>query len=94
MISAFSNRSVFIEGPRFLNGARDYPDWANDRIRLSLNFSSSPSIENSQALTIQGVDIYYLVKDDANVQQDQTKFTDVSELLFENSLIAIYKLKV
>ena len=94
IISAFAGRQVFIEGPRFLNGARDYPDWANDRIRSSLNFSSSPSIENSRALTDQGVAIYYLVKGYSNVQQDRKEFTDVSELLFENPSIAIYKLNV
>ncbi len=94
IISAFSGRQVFIEGPRFLNGARDYPDWANDRIRSSLNFSASPSIENSRTLTDQGVAIYYLVKGYSDVQQDRKEFTDVSELLFENPSIAIYKLNV
>ena len=94
IISAFAGRQVFIEGPRFLNGARDYPDWANDRIRSSLNFSSSPSSENARTLTAEGVDVFYLVKGYSNIQQDQNKFTDVSELLFENPSIAIYKLNV
>ena len=92
IISAFGRQQVFIEGPRFLNGARVYPDWAIERIRSSLNFASTPSQTHAQLLELDGVDLFYLVKGLENVQQDGSKFLAVSDLLFENSSVAIYKL--
>ena len=92
MISAFSRQKVFIEGPRFLNGDRVYPVWAIDRIRSSLNFASTPSRTHARLLEIDGVDLFYLVKDFQTVQQDESKFLAASDLLFENSSVAIYRL--
>jgi hypothetical protein len=92
MISAFGRKKAFIEGPRFLNGARVYPEWAVDRIRSSLNFASTPSRTHARLLEIDGVDLFYLVKDLQTVQKDGSKFLAASDLLFENSSVAIYRL--
>ena len=93
VISAFAGRSVLIEGPRFLNGGRNYPDWAQYRIDSSLAFAQSPSPQSARLLKTQGVDLFYLVKSDTFPSEESFKFSSASTLLYENSSIAIYLLK-
>jgi hypothetical protein len=93
VISAFTGRAVLIEGPRFLNGARNYPDWAQYRINTSLGFAQSPSSQSARLLKSQGVDLFYLIKSDTISSEESQKFLSVSILLYENSSIAIYLLK-
>ena len=93
VISAFTGRAVLIEGPRFLNGARNYPDWAQHRIDSSLEFAQSPSPQSARLLKNEGVDLFYLVKSDTFSSEESFKFSSLSTLLYENSSIAIYLLK-
>jgi hypothetical protein len=90
VISAFTGRAVLIEGPRFLNGARNYPDWAKYRINTSLEFAQSPSSQSARLLKIQGVDLYYLVKAGTKVDHNNVRFLELAHLVYENSSIAIY----
>jgi hypothetical protein len=90
VISAFTGRAVLIEGPRFLNGARNYPDWAQYRINTSLEFAQSPSSQSARLLKIQGVDLYYLVKAGTKVDHNNVRFLELAHLVYENSSIAIY----
>jgi cell shape-determining protein MreD len=92
VISAFTGRAVLIEGPRFLNGARNYPDWAQYRINTSLEFAQSPSSQSARLLKIQGVDLYYLVKAGTKVDHNNVRFLESAHLVYENSAIAIYDL--
>ena len=92
VISAFTGRSVLIEGPRFLNGARNYPDWAQYRIDSSLEFAQSPSGQSASLLKIQGVDLFYLVKAGTNVDPNNVRFMEIAHLVYENASIAIYDL--
>jgi hypothetical protein len=93
VISAFTGRAVLIEGPRFLNGARNYPDWAQYRISSSLEFAHNPSRQSARVLKSQGVDLFYLVKTGTDVGINSVRISDVAKLVFENSTIAIYELK-
>jgi hypothetical protein len=76
-----------------LNGARNYPDWAQYRINTSLGFAQSPSSQSARLLKSQGVDLFYLIKSDTISSEESQKFLSVSILLYENSSIAIYLLK-
>jgi tRNA U55 pseudouridine synthase TruB len=75
-----------------LNGARNYPDWAQYRINTSLEFAQSPSSQSARLLKIQGVDLYYLVKAGTKVDHNNVRFLESAHLVYENSAIAIYDL--
>jgi hypothetical protein len=93
MIAAFTNRIVLIEGPRFLNGARDYPEWAVERIKLSVEFASNPTSEGKRGLINSGVTWFYLVKNLGGVESNTMEFSHLVKLVFENSIVAIYDLE-
>ena len=93
VISAFTGRAVLIEGPRFLNGARNYPDWAQYRIDSSLEFAQDPSRQSASLLKSQGVELFYLVKTGTAVGFNNLRLSEVAKLVYENSTIAIYELK-
>ena len=89
LISAFTNRIVLIEGPRFLNGARNYPQWAEKRINLSMEFATDPTEATKKLLLDMKVKWYYLVK---STKTDGNAIRSLSKLVFENATIAIYDL--
>jgi hypothetical protein len=92
-ISAFSQRSVYIEGPRFIVGNTNYPPWVQQRIRLSLNVVYRPSLESLVALENAGVSIYLL-----DLHHPSVSHTQLQELLrlrkpvFSNKGILIFNI--
>lgn len=93
VIAAFSDRQVLIEGPRFLNGARNYPTWARERITDSVEFASHPTIENLQKLRNYGVDWFYLDKTDPRAAISDS-FGDLPvRFAFENADTAVIDLR-
>jgi hypothetical protein len=94
VVAAFADRQVLIEGPRFLNGARDYPSWARARIRDVLQFAGSPSKQSLDALRAYGVDWFYLVKTDPRVAPMINFERLATPVVFENSDIAIIDLRI
>ena len=93
VVAAFSDRKVFIEGPRFLNGARNYPDWAKDRIRDVLQFAETPSKISLDVLRSSGVDWFYLVKTDPRVAPIRSFAELTTPIVFENSEVAVIDLR-
>jgi hypothetical protein len=94
VVAAFADRQVLIEGPRFLNGARDYPNWAKFRIRDALQFAGSPSMQSLDALRAYGVSWFYLVKTDPRVAPMINFEKLATPVVFENSDIAIIDLRI
>lgn len=93
VVSAFTDRQVLIEGPRFLNGARNYPTWARERITDSVEFASHPTIENLQKLRNYGVDWFYLDKTDPRAAISDS-FGDLPvRFAFENADTAVIDLR-
>jgi len=92
IITAFTNRAVLIEGPRFLNGARNYPAWADERIDLSVNFAMNPTEVGKVKLLNFGVKWFYLFKNTPSGPINGHKIESISKLVFENATIAIYDL--
>ena len=93
VIAAFSDRQVLIEGPRFLNGARNYPTWARERIADSVEFASRPTIETLQKLRNYGVAWFYLDKTDPRAASRDT-FDDLPvRFAFENTDTAVIDLR-
>ena len=93
VIAAFSDRQVLIEGPRFLNGAGNYPTWARERIADSVEFASQPTIENLRKLRDYGVDWFYLDKTDPRAARRDT-FGDLPiRFAFENASTAVIDLR-
>jgi hypothetical protein len=93
VIAAFADRQVLIEGPRFLNGARDYPEWAKSRISVVLDFAASPNIKSLEVLRGYGVDWFYLVKTDprtAPINEFENLSTPIA---YQNSEIAVIDLR-
>ena len=93
VIAAFSDRQVLIEGPRFLNGARNYPVWAIERIADSVEFASQPTKNNLQKLRSYGVDWFYLDKTDPRAATNNS-FSDLPvRFAFENADTAVIDLR-
>jgi hypothetical protein len=93
VIAAFADRQVLIEGPRFLNGAQSYPDWARKRINDVLYFSTSPSERSLDILRTYGVDWFYLVKTDPRAAPMSDFEGLATPIVFENSDIAVIDLR-
>jgi hypothetical protein len=94
VVAAFGDRQVLIEGPRFLNGARDYPDWAKKRIRDVLDFAALPNTRSLNVLRTYGVDWFYLIKTDPRVAPMVDFERLATPVMFENSDVAIIDLRV
>ena len=95
LISAVSRRRVLIEGPRFVIGGMPYPDWAKERIRISLDFANSPSYETWLQLRKFDVDWFYL---DANFITSElnpinTPWNEWATVAYHNSNVYILRLK-
>jgi hypothetical protein len=60
LISAVSNRRVFIEGPKFVAGGKPYPELISNRIEKSLAFANTPSEKTLRALMDSGISWFYL----------------------------------
>lgn len=92
IVSAFTNRAVLIEGPRFLNRARNYPAWAEERIDLSIDFAMNPTEVGKDKLLNFGVKWFYLVKNTPVGPTNSHKIESLSKLVFENATVAVYDL--
>jgi hypothetical protein len=62
VLSAFSRRRVYIEGPRFVSGGHPNADWVKKRIEISLNFADEPTAGNT--VTLKGLNIDYFLLDE------------------------------
>ena len=93
LISALSQRRVFIEGPRFVVGGRPYPDWVTRRVEESLAFVINPTSGTLDQLMVSDVDWFYLDKTGPGVSS--TTIAEMRSLAlapFENERVIIFKL--
>jgi hypothetical protein len=93
LVSAFAQRRVLLEGPRFVVGGRPYPMWAQDRIEVSLDFVDAPNKLSAKRLTDLGVGWYYVLKSQAKLNFSQQNLTGFGTISFENQDVLIIELK-
>jgi len=93
LISAFSERRVVIEGPRFLApspyvNANRYPEWIRKRVADSLQFVDSPSKKNYLTILNYGTSFAYVLKG----QTLNRTWTPWASVVYENETVVILKL--
>ena len=93
LISAFSERRVVIEGPRFLApapfvNANQYPEWIRKRVADSLEFIDSPNKENYLTMVEYGSSFAYVLKG----QTLNRSWTPWASVVYENETVVILKL--
>lgn len=93
VIAAFADRQVLIEGPRFLNGERNYPAWARERISESVEFAQQPSFESLARLREYGVDWFYLDKTDPRAAPIKSFRNISARIAFETVDTAVIDLR-
>ena len=93
LISALSQRRVFIEGPRFVVGGRPYPDWVSRRIKESLDFVNDPTSDTLDQLIVSDVKWFYLDKTSPGVSTAAiAEMRSLALVPFENERVIIFKL--
>lgn len=90
ILPAYSERRFLIQGPRFLWGLSNPPEWAIARMNATLDFANGPNENTLQAL--RTFDVQYFVVDLAST----TKRTWIpfGKLIYQNHSFAILKLQV
>ena len=93
LVSAVSQRSVLLEGPRFIPSAvlpdGTYTSWALDRAKASLEFISTPNQVNTQQLANYGVTDVYVSK----TTQLPAIWEPWAKIIFENETSLVLHLK-
>jgi hypothetical protein len=93
LISAYSERRVVIEGPRFLAASpyvnsNKYPIWISERVSDSLDFIENPSFQSFIAIKRYGSTFVYILRDD-KIASEWMPWASVE---FENDSVLILKL--
>lgn len=92
LISAFSQRRVLIEGPRFVVGGSPYPDWVKERISLCLRFHATPNSEDFRALRNFGVEWFYDFHPSSGKVLDGQRWTEFGVIRYKNDSVTIIEL--
>lgn len=92
IISAFSQRRVLIEGPRFVVGGYPYPDWVKARISLSLRFHATPNSKDLRTLRDFGVAWFYDFHPSASDALQDRRWMEYGSIRFKNSSVTIVEL--
>lgn len=92
LISAFSQRRVLIEGPRFVVGGFPYPNWVKDRISLSLRFHATPNSKDLRTLRDFGVAWFYDFHPSASDALPDRRWMEYGSIRFKNRSVTIVEL--
>jgi len=90
VLPAYSERRFLIQGPRFLWGLSNPPEWAIARMNATLGFANGPNEITLQAL--RTFDVQYFVVDLASTTQ--RTWIPFGKLLYQNRSFAILELQV
>lgn len=93
LISAFSQRRVLIEGPRFVVGGSPYPDWVKERISLCLRFHTTPNSKDFKTLRNLGVDWFYDFHPSSGKVLEDQRWAEFGVIRYTNGSVTIIELK-